>query len=534
MNSIALNPDLFRKLSLPVILIAIQALVATASLHSLSILGVYIEAGSHWSRTQQTATNFLIQYLDQGDEHDYEKFLVAVAKDFDSNAARRALETPEPDIPAATASFLRFGIYPDDIPGAIFMYVHLRQYSYFRQAIAIWQDSDAALAELEALGETIHAQVQRGGPPKGDAALKTRLRELDERLSTICVAFSKALGADVRALTTLVTFANLALAIVLMVLVVWRMGALFRRSQRFESALSSEKRQAETAHRHLDIALDNIAQGVCFFDGDRRLIVANRRYQEIYRLPPDAIRPGVKLEECIGYRYAAIGISNSTSADYLRSLQASARAGQPNQAVIELNDGRAISIQTQPMPDGGWVATHEDITERRRAEEKIEFLAKHDALTGLANRPLLLERIGQALVDSAPGRQFAILYLDLDRFKAVNDMLGHDAGDELLRNVAKRLAETVGKGGTVARIGGDEFVVLQTGISGLEDAAQLARRITNSVGEPYLIDDKEVVVSVSVGMELSSHQSRSVEVLLKNADIALYMAKRKVRAPACA
>ena len=190
------------------------------------------------------------------------------------------------------------------------------------------------------------------------------------------------------------------------VVVIWLLrifAAQVHRLEVSERSIAAEKRQAETAHRHLDIALDNIAQGVCFFDGDRRLIVANRRYQEIYRLPPDAIRPGVTLEECIGYRYAAIGISNYTSVDYLRSLQTSARAGQPNQAVIELKDGRAISIQTQPMPDGGWVATHEDITERRRAEEKIEFLAKHDALTGLANRTLLLERMGQALVELRAG-----------------------------------------------------------------------------------------------------------------------------------
>ena len=253
---------------LPVILIAIQALVATASLHSLSILGVYIEAGSDWSRTQQTATNFLIQYLDRGDEHDYEKFLVAVAKDIDSNAARRALEKPEPDIPAATASFLRFGIYPYDIPGAIFMYVHLRQYSYFRQPIAIWQDTDAALVELEALGETIHAQVAQSGPPRGDAALKTRLRELDERLSTMCDAFSKALGAEVRAVTTLVTFANLALAIGLMMLVVWRMGALFRRSQRFESALSSEKQRAQ-------VTLESIGDAVIRINAAGRVEYAN-------------------------------------------------------------------------------------------------------------------------------------------------------------------------------------------------------------------------------------------------------------------
>jgi diguanylate cyclase (GGDEF)-like protein len=292
-----------------------------------------------------------------------------------------------------------------------------------------------------------------------------------------------------------------------------------------ELSIAAKKRQAEAAHQQLDIALSNIVQGVCFFDGDQKLIVANRRYQEIYGLPPDAIRPGVTLAESVGYCYAAIGIRDYESADYLMSLAAIARAGRPNHSVVELGDGRTVSIQTQPMPDGGWVATHEDITERRRAEEKIEFLARHDALTGLANRSLLLERMRQALVASTRGDKFAILFLDLDRFKEVNDTLGHYAGDELLRDVATRLLETVRNGDTVARIGGDEFVVLQTGIGAPEDAARLARRIIKSVGEPYRIGEDEVVVGVSVGIDLSGQEPRSADGLLKNADVALYMAK---------
>jgi diguanylate cyclase (GGDEF)-like protein len=296
-----------------------------------------------------------------------------------------------------------------------------------------------------------------------------------------------------------------------------------------ELSLAAEKLEVETAHQQFDIALSNIPQGVCFFDGDHRLIVANRRYQEIYDLPPDAMKPGVTLAESVGYRCAAIGISNLERADYMMSLDASARAGRPNYSVLEFKDGRTIAIQTQPMPDGGWVATHEDISERRRAEAKIEFLAKHDVLTGLANRSLLLERMQQALGAAAGGIDFAILYLDLDRFKAVNDNLGHNAGDELLRNVAKRLDDTVRKGDTIARIGGDEFVVLQTGIVGPDDAAQLAQRIVNSVGEPYRIGDDEVIVGVSVGVDIAGRGPRSADVLLKNADIALYVAKSQGR-----
>ena len=296
-----------------------------------------------------------------------------------------------------------------------------------------------------------------------------------------------------------------------------------------ELSLAAKKRQAENAHQQLDIALSNIVQGVCFFDGDQRLIVANRRYQEIYGLPPDAIRPGVTLAESVEYLFAAIGIRNYESADYHMSIVAIARAGRPNHSAIELMDGRTVSIQTQPMPDGGWVATHEDITERRRAEERIEFLAGHDALTGLANRSLLQERMQEAFVASALGDQFAILFLDLDRFKEVNDILGHDAGDELLRNVAARLSETVRSRDTIARIGGDEFVVLQTGIGAREDVARLARRIIRSVGEPYRIGKEEVVIGVSVGVDLSDREPRSAGVLLRNADVALYTAKAQRR-----
>jgi diguanylate cyclase (GGDEF)-like protein len=314
--------------------------------------------------------------------------------------------------------------------------------------------------------------------------------------------------------------------------VIWLLrifAAQVHRLEVSELSIAAKKRQAEIAHQQLDVALSNIVQGVCFFDGDQKLIVANRRYQEIYGLPPDAIRPCVTLAESVGYCYAAIGICNYESADYLMSLVAIARAGRPNHSTLELKDGRTVSIQTQPMPDGGWVATHEDITERRRAEEKIEFLARHDALTGLANRSLLLERMRQALVDSARGARFAILFLDLDRFKEVNDMLGHNAGDELLRNVATRLLETARNGDTIARIGGDEFVVLQTGISAPEDAARLARRIIKSVGEPYRVGEDEVVVGVSVGIDLLGHEPRSADGLLKNADVALYMAKAQRR-----
>jgi diguanylate cyclase (GGDEF)-like protein len=188
-------------------------------------------------------------------------------------------------------------------------------------------------------------------------------------------------------------------------------------------------------------------------------------------------------------------------------------------------DGRTIAVHQQPMRDGGWVATHEDITERRRAEEHIAFLARHDALTGLPNRSLLLERIGRARVHAGRGASYAVLFLDLDRFKSVNDTLGHAAGDELLRMVAARLLVTVRDGDTVARLGGDEFVVLQATLQTPDSAAVLAERIIKTLGAPYKIGGHDVLIGVSVGIDVATSDRILPEDLLKNADMALYTAK---------
>jgi diguanylate cyclase (GGDEF)-like protein len=306
-------------------------------------------------------------------------------------------------------------------------------------------------------------------------------------------------------------------------------AAQVRRLELSELSLAAEKNEARTAHSQLDSALSNIPHGVCFFDAEQRLIVSNRRYLEIYGLAPEAVRPGMALAKIADLSWVASRISNYERAEYLTSLLAMARAVEPRQLVLEFGSGRTISIQSQPMPDGGWVATHEDITERRRAEDRIAYLARHDPLTGLPNRSLLHEKVQQALTCRTRGGQFAILFLDLDRFKAVNDTLGHGVGDKLLRQVAARLSEVVGGCGTVARVGGDEFVVLQIGVSGPEDVARLARRIVDAIGAPYRIDAHDIVIGVSIGVDMAGEDDATAEALLKNADTALYIVKAQGR-----
>jgi diguanylate cyclase (GGDEF)-like protein len=293
--------------------------------------------------------------------------------------------------------------------------------------------------------------------------------------------------------------------------------------------LARQNTLLEEARAQLTLAMSNISQGLCFFDGEQRLIVCNERFGELYSLPEAATRPGTPLAGIVARCYAAGDPAELSPGEFLAAHAAPAPGSAVRERILELRDGRTIAIQHQRMPDGGWVATHEDITERRRAEERISYLARHDVLTGLANRAMLLERIGKARIGAGRGASFAVLFLDLDRFKAVNDTLGHAAGDELLRAVAARLLDAVREDDVVARLGGDEFVVLQLGLQSPDDAATLAQRIIASLAMPYRIGDAEVIIGVSIGIDIAAGDRIAAADLLKNADMALYTAKSEGR-----
>ena len=187
-----------------------------------------------------------------------------------------------------------------------------------------------------------------------------------------------------------------------------------------------------------------------------------------------------------------------TRDEYLRWRTNVAVTNEAKDSIVELQNGRTFKIRHRPMPDGGWVATHEDITEQRQSEVKIEYMAHHDALTDLANRVLLNERLEQALGRRA--RMVAVHHLDLDQFKAVNDTFGHHAGDKLLKIVAERLRGLVRETDTIARMGGDEFVIVQAPIADPADATSLAQRIIRLMSEPYDIDGHQAVIGASIGI----------------------------------
>jgi diguanylate cyclase (GGDEF)-like protein/PAS domain S-box-containing protein len=428
------------------------------------------------------------------------------------------------------------------------------------------------------------------------------------------------------------------------------------------AALQRSKQSVEQSNLLLHTALKNMTHGLCMFDREQRLVICNERYGEMYRLRPDQTKSGATLQSILDARIAA-GMTPQDADQYVHTRLEEVTGGDPYYAVNELSNGRIYAVSHQPMPDGGWVATHiditeqrradqelhetkqfldsiienipvavvvkdaktrnyllvnrafetmlgvprngvlgrtvlnihraedarsiddadteslqdservsykeievntplrgpwmqatnrmvikdsqgdakyliaviEDVTERKKAEQRIAFLAHHDALTGLANRAALAQKIEEAAArQRRRGEPFTVLLLDLDRFKQVNDTLGHPAGDTLLMDVATRLKSLLRETDVLARLGGDEFAIVQAGEANQREAASsLADRIIEMLGKPFDIAGGDISIGTSIGIALAPEHESGSDDLLKMADLALYRAKSAGRNGYC-
>ena len=304
---------------------------------------------------------------------------------------------------------------------------------------------------------------------------------------------------------------------------------LANRTRKFEDI----QRELREQKLRLDTAINNMGDGLCMFDAEKRLVVCNERYARMYRLPPELLRAGTPHHEIIQHRIGSGILKAATSVNAAEQVISTLDALPTDVAssrVDELTDGRLICVTRQPMADGGWVATHVDVTEQRRSEAKIVYMAQHDALTDLPNRALLRERLERALaITRGQGANLAVLMLDLDRFKEVNDTLGHPAGDTLLQAVATRLRECVRETAFIARLGGDEFAIIEYVTNPAAEAAALAEKICVALGEPFDLGDHQVTTATSIGIAIAPDDGDDSEKILKSADLALYSAKNDGR-----
>ena len=284
---------------------------------------------------------------------------------------------------------------------------------------------------------------------------------------------------------------------------------------------------AERERRHLDDAVNNMPIGLVMFDKGKRLIIGNDKYREMYGLPHGLMQRGTHLRDLLRARLQSGSFEGTDREEYIERILKLVEQKETGLRIVELDDGRSISIIHHPIDGGGWVGTHEDVSDRRKAEARIHHMARHDALTDLPNRNLFTEKIEQALAQAEAA--VAVLCLDLDRFKQVNDTLGHPVGDALLKLVAARLSGLVRHTDTIARSGGDEFAVTQVAVDQPAAATKLAERIVAILAEPYDVEGHHIVIGASVGVAVSPGDGANSEQLLKNADLALYRAKSESR-----
>jgi diguanylate cyclase (GGDEF)-like protein/PAS domain S-box-containing protein len=303
---------------------------------------------------------------------------------------------------------------------------------------------------------------------------------------------------------------------------------------RSEASLFQQSAELARINMQFDAALSNMTQGLCMFDGQKGLAVWNQRYAGLYQLPPDLLKVGTPHDAIIADRIFR-GILKGETSDSAAKAKIAALGQLPKNTtssrVDEFADGRLMLVTRLPTADGGWLATHEDITERRRAEAEIIHLARHDVLTGLANRAEFNAKLEEASKRlKRNGGAVTVMMLDLDKFKAVNDTLGHPAGDQLLVEVARRLKSSVRETDVLARLGGDEFAIIQEGGPNQhEGAIALALRIINAIAQPFDLNGHTARVGTSIGIVLAPEHDVEPEELLKKADLALYNVKANGR-----
>jgi diguanylate cyclase (GGDEF)-like protein/PAS domain S-box-containing protein len=289
--------------------------------------------------------------------------------------------------------------------------------------------------------------------------------------------------------------------------------------------------ELQAQNQRFDAALENMPHGLCMFDRNERLIVCNRRYGELYGLSPEQTKPGVTLAAILEAHVKTGVIPDDGAERYVDRVLARVRSCHPYHAEYPTHDGRTFGVNHRPTTDGGWVAIHQDITAQKQAETQIAFMARHDGLTGLANRSVLLEKTDEAFARlRRHGNPFTVFMLDLDLFKIVNDSLGHPVGDALLKVVAARLLACTRETDTVVRLGGDEFAILATADEHQHEAAiATANRMLAAISTPFELDGNVLNIGTSIGIALAPAHGMNVEQIVKNADLALYKAKAEGR-----
>ena len=275
----------------------------------------------------------------------------------------------------------------------------------------------------------------------------------------------------------------------------------------------------------LDAILEHTVHGVMLVNEDHVVEVCNRRALDLLDLPPDLMARQPRFVEVLEYQWSTDEFVQ-TSEEIKAFVRAGGLIDQPKTYERVRPDGRVIEVHNVELDGGGVLRTYTDITSRRRGEERMRHRARHDGLTSLLNRESFIESLGEAIMKTThEGGAFAVHYLDLDGFKPINDALGHAVGDQLLASVAQRMLTVARESDSVARMGGDEFAILQSSVDDPSQALGLTERLLHVLDTPVEIEGREIRIGLSAGIAIFPQHGVTPEALIRNADIALYRVK---------
>jgi len=493
-----------------VLAVAALTLVAVFSLSIAATLRAYVGGESHWSKGQKAAIASLQRYLVTADEQDYAQFQSELAVPLSDMRARREMDKDEMDWEVVREGFLGGRNAEEDVRGMVWLYRNFKDIYLMARAITYWEHSDQHLLRLRELGERVHTMepAARRAP-----AVLLEIQEVDRRLTPLAIGFAAAINDAARQVST----ALLAVMLLAAAVLAWSGNSYLRRSFARRERLLLQLRQSEAesfAEKELvQVTLGSIADAVITTDREQRVSYSNRNAEQMLGMT-GADMLGRPLDE-------VCRLEGEGGALHVLATDGSLLPVDRSVAPIHAPDGTAI----------GQVIVLHDASEARRHAAQLSYQATHDELTDILNRREFERRLRELLsaLRQGSGGEHAVLYLDLDRFKIVNDTSGHAAGDELIKQVSQLLQSTLRERDIVGRLGGDEFGIMLTQCSH-EDALRVAEKVRKAVVDLHFAwGVRSYRIGVSIGLVLLDSRSSSLKEVMKAADAACYMAKEKGR-----
>ena len=503
------------------VFVAIVICLLTAAVYSVELLAggrAFVGAEGQWARAQKDAAFYLTRYALDGQEEDYRQYERAMTVPLGDRRAREALLKDDPDFAAARAGFLQGRNHPQDIDAMMTLFRRFAGLGPVKQAVFLWHRADATLDDLASVGQELY----KAGPtiaPEERARHVERIARLNATLGRLEDAIAATLGEAQRAAQSVLLAGMLMLAGVLLVAGIYISQRFVAQNERLQQTL----RESESQLRHL---IESAPMPLLIVRaGDQRILYGNERALQQFALNADSVQ---------GRALSEFHVDDKIRSELPEALS---RQGSVRDYEVHLRDvnGRQfwLLLSAQPIRYAGVVGllvALADIDDRKRMQEDMRRKAMHDQLTGLPNRAMFMESLDRA-VRKARRRsgRFSVLFVDLDHFKEVNDSMGHAAGDKLLQAVAERLAAAVRQSDLVARLAGDEFVILIEDHKGPEEVMIVAQKAVGFLQKPVLLEWREVQISASVGIASYPEDGEDVETLVKNADAAMYQAKERGR-----